>query len=287
MAVKIFDEEKYQQNKKKMSKIGKIIAISSLIVGLVMIITSIILMNTNNSTVPVSTGAKLSTEAPANNVAAPKTQEEFDASVATVESQYDKSLADDIASKTAEINARDFSSWGSMAADVKQSEIDSQTKLLTMSSDGDKEHAIAKLESDWDESKSAYELQQRQIAGSKDMQALEDKGSVIQDKAFAIFGQTEDMANDAIYYGLIATGIMIIVIGGGAGLVIILLSKGRSILGFAAQTTVPVTNAVIKETAPVIGEAAGTVAKGAASGIGEIAKAVKEGIVGDSGKKKK
>lgn len=96
-------------------------------------------------------------------------------------------------------------------------------------------------------------------------------------------------------------GIMLILVGCGAGLNLLFMAFGRNILAFGAQSTVPVAKEVIEDVAPIIGKAYGEAAKAAAHGLSaaskdmgpafgtiakEVSKGIKEGFKEDKPKTK-
>jgi len=151
--------------------------------------------------------------------------------------------------------------WGSLAESKRASDIEFEITSATNDSDFDKTSALMDLEFEWKKAKSEYQFYNNPIY---------KLANTLFNFAFSLInkiaGNADDQSANSFSIIMIIPGIFVIIVGCGIGLILILASNGRGILGFVAQTVAPVGKETIEYTAPAYGKAAKEISKGWTSG---------------------
>lgn len=268
MAKKIFNEKKYQKNRKKLNTIGIVWVVCVLFIGTVLIISGVISVN--------------------------KRSKDTSGSVTGITGDLEIDIdADNIFDTTHEPVLRDVSGYDGPKT---QAELDAAEEIIK------NEHTVNSGEAGWFEDKNAevdeiynlragynsyisdtkYNESAERMHGAQANSGITKVANSIIDKAVGMqkgmspaFGNMENVAVKGFSAFGIIFGIIAMLVCCLPGLGLILIANSRSIYAFAAQSSIPVVKESTKQMAPAFGLVAKEVAKGYKTGIK------------DKGKKKK
>lgn len=240
---KYLNEETFQKNKKKITKVALIVLIVGVVIGLGLIITGLILSHN-------ATGINIDINSEQENSETLRDESEVQADINTIQPKIN-SLNSEILALELELLDIQMSEGMTDNYYTKQQEKESkETELLNLNDKLKKyKNELSKIQSNNNDDNMNGQIEQFEN----------------------IFNTTSNKISKSRYIPFYMFGAFVIIASCMISLSIYMFAKRREIMAFTTQQVMPVAKEGIDEMTPTVGSAVGTIGK-------ELAKGIKDGL---------
>lgn len=240
---KYLNEETFQKNKKKITRISLIVLIVGVVIGLGLIITGLVLSH-NATEINIDLNPKQ------ENTETLRTESEVQADINTIQPKIN-SLQNEIAALGMEL-------WG-----IQMSEGMTDNYYTKQQEKETKETELLNLDNKLKE----YKNELSKIQSNNSNINMDNQVEQFEN----IFNMASNKVSKSKYIPFYMFGAFVIIASCMISLYIYLFAKRREIMAFTTQQVMPVAKEGIDEMAPTVGSAVGSIGK-------ELAKGIKEGV---------